>query len=473
MGKGKKNSINEDDGDWIEETDLGEEDKKEGGVLPWLILVCVCFITFGSYWCFDTPGAIYKQLRLWFGPETYNQQKNLLLYSVYSYPNVILAFFGGFIIDRVTGVRLGAILFCSLVLAGQTVFALGVQTRQYWLAVTGRFIFGLGGESLTVAQNTFCARWAPEGMLALWFGIVVSCSRIGSSINFIVTPKLAAIGVPVSVWAGVGTCILSMCACIGAASLDFYGRDRIKEDKSAAPPQLKGVLEFKPPVWVLFVTCVFFYGAVLTFYTVASNIMQNTGYLYSAQVASALLAIPNVVAIVGCPYFGWFVDQHGRALAFIIVASLMLMITHLGFLGNALDFWLIDPIPLLVWMGIAYSLGAASMWPIVSVAVPPKLVGTAYGAMCSIQNLGLAVFPQIVGAIGDSNPGTRGYALQLVFFVFVALLSAILSFGNIFLDKKFINGKMNASGEELQRINARLAAEKGDEDTLLFDDDEV
>ena len=63
----------------------------------------------------------------------------------------------------------GAILFCSLVLAGQTVFAIGVQSRQYWLAVTGRFIFGLGGESLTVAQNTFCARWAPEGMFFFLF----------------------------------------------------------------------------------------------------------------------------------------------------------------------------------------------------------------------------------------------------------------------------------------------------------------
>ena len=281
MGRKDESSIQNEEGDWIEE--VGEEEDK-GGMLPWAILFCVCFITFGSYWCFDTPGAIYKQLRLWFGPTTYTQTKNLLLYSVYSYPNVVLAFFGGFIIDRLTGVRLGAILFCSLVLAGQTVFAIGVQSRQYWLALTGRFIFGLGGESLTVAQNTFCARWAPDGMLALWFGIVVSCSRIGSSINFIVTPKLATVGVPVSVWTGVLTCCLSMGACIGAASLDYYGRNRIKEDKSGAAPSLKGVLKFAPSVWILFVTCVFFYGAVLTFYTVASNIMQNTGYMYSAQV---------------------------------------------------------------------------------------------------------------------------------------------------------------------------------------------
>eukprot|EP00008_Paramoeba_atlantica_P009366 CAMPEP_0201489330 /NCGR_PEP_ID=MMETSP0151_2-20130828/22109_1 /ASSEMBLY_ACC=CAM_ASM_000257 /TAXON_ID=200890 /ORGANISM="Paramoeba atlantica, Strain 621/1 / CCAP 1560/9" /LENGTH=507 /DNA_ID=CAMNT_0047874885 /DNA_START=44 /DNA_END=1567 /DNA_ORIENTATION=+ len=447
-----------------------KEKKKEFDVLPWCILFCVCFITFGSYWCFDTPGAIYKQLRLWFGPDWYDIQKNLLLYSVYSYPNVILAFCGGFIIDKITGVRLGAILFCSLVLTGETVFALAVQLRTYWLAVLGRFIFGLGGESLTVAQNTFCARWAPEGLLALWFGIVVSCSRIGSSINFIVTPLLAQKGVPVSVWTGVGTCLLSMTACLGAASLDYYGRNRIKKNEGEEPPSLRGVLKFKPSVWVLFLTCVFFYGAVLTFYTVASNIMQNTGFMSSAQASSALLAIPNMVAIIGCPYFGWFVDKHGRALVWIIVASFMLVVTHIGFLGNAVGFWLIDPIPLLVWMGIAYSLGAASMWPIVSFAVPPKLVATAYGMMCSIQNLGLAVFPTIVGALSGKS-GVRGYVYQLMFFIFVAFVAAILSFINIFLDRKYTHGKMNASGEELARINARIAAaEKGEE--VIFSEDE-
>jgi hypothetical protein len=32
-------------------------------IYPWLILLSVCFVTFGSYWVYDTPGAIYKQLK--------------------------------------------------------------------------------------------------------------------------------------------------------------------------------------------------------------------------------------------------------------------------------------------------------------------------------------------------------------------------------------------------------------------------
>lgn len=40
-------------------------------------------------------------------------------YSWYSWPNVILCFFGGFLIDKTFGVRLGAIIFSLFVTAGQ------------------------------------------------------------------------------------------------------------------------------------------------------------------------------------------------------------------------------------------------------------------------------------------------------------------------------------------------------------------
>ena len=78
-------------------------------------------------------------------------------------------------------------------------------------------------------------------------------------------------------------------------------------------------------------------------------------FFFLLKVASALLAIPNVVAIIGCPYFGWFVDQHGRALMFIIVASFMLVVTHLGFLGNALGLiFMIVFIVVIIFVFIAF-----------------------------------------------------------------------------------------------------------------------
>jgi dipeptide/tripeptide permease len=46
-------------------------------------------------------------------------------YSWYSWPNVILCFFGGYLIDRLFGIRWGAIIFSFIVFLGQLVFAFG------------------------------------------------------------------------------------------------------------------------------------------------------------------------------------------------------------------------------------------------------------------------------------------------------------------------------------------------------------
>ena len=65
-----------------------------------------------------------------------------LLYSLYSWPNVVLSVFGGFLLDRVFGVRWGAIIFSIFVCAGQLVFALGAFFNSFITMVAGRFIFG-------------------------------------------------------------------------------------------------------------------------------------------------------------------------------------------------------------------------------------------------------------------------------------------------------------------------------------------
>ena len=47
-----------------------------------------------------------------------NTQYNLL-YSLYSWPNVILSLIGGVLIDRWIGVRIGTVLFSVFVTIGQ------------------------------------------------------------------------------------------------------------------------------------------------------------------------------------------------------------------------------------------------------------------------------------------------------------------------------------------------------------------
>ena len=52
-------------------------------------------------------------------------------YSWYSWPNVILCFFGGVLIDRVFGIRLGAIIFSMIIFIGQILFAVGILSLAF------------------------------------------------------------------------------------------------------------------------------------------------------------------------------------------------------------------------------------------------------------------------------------------------------------------------------------------------------
>ena len=102
-------------------------------------LIFMCLLSFGSYFCYDNPAALQDNFKkdLKISTATFTA-----FYSWYSWPNVVLCFLGGYLIDRVFGIRFGAILFSCLVFAGQLVFAFGALWNKIWLMDAGRFIFG-------------------------------------------------------------------------------------------------------------------------------------------------------------------------------------------------------------------------------------------------------------------------------------------------------------------------------------------
>jgi len=137
---------------------------------------------------------------------------------------VVLCFIGGFLIDRVFGIRLGTIIYLFILLVGQLLFAFGGFLGAYWVMIVGRFIFGIGAESLAVAQNNYAVLWFKGKELNMVFGLQLSVARFGSTVNFWVMQPLykyvtnfyqghTAVGVVLLLAAG--TCVLSfICALI-------------------------------------------------------------------------------------------------------------------------------------------------------------------------------------------------------------------------------------------------------------------
>jgi len=98
-------------------------------------------------------------------------------------------------------------------------------------------------------------------------------------------------------------------------------------------------------------------------------------------------------------------------------------------------------------MGIAFSLVPAVMWPSVAYIVDEKKLGTAFGLMTMIQNIGLAGFNLMIGLANDlagasaTNPG--GYAPGMWIFS----ISGFLGFFFAYMLRRSESGP-NAHGLE-------------------------
>lgn len=152
--------------------------------MRWLGLFLACMSQFGSYYCYDNPQALQVgfQEKIGLSDLEYNA-----LYSIYSFPNIILPLVGGLIIDKM-GVRIGTFCFTFILIIGQGVFMLGCSLELYWLMLVGRFVYGLGGECLCVSQSVVISQWFKAKELALALGLNITVSRLGSSANSAITP---------------------------------------------------------------------------------------------------------------------------------------------------------------------------------------------------------------------------------------------------------------------------------------------
>lgn len=196
----------------------------------------------------------------------YNQ-----LYSIYSYPNVILPLIGGVLIDKI-GLNFSIFLFSSLLVIGQGVFAiagfLGTEepsNTPFIVAMIGRFIFGLGGESLNVCQSTIVSRWFIGKELSLALGINISVSRLGSVFNNYSMPPIAeATSLGFALLFGFFLCIISF-ICGGILTLFERHANKVDNEDGGLKDDEKeefhwrDIKDFSSSFWLIAANCVFTY----------------------------------------------------------------------------------------------------------------------------------------------------------------------------------------------------------------------
>ena len=169
---------------------------------------------------------------------------------------------------------------------------------------------------------------------------------------------------------------------------------------------------------------------------------------YMRQTAESIFAVFPLLAVLITPILGNYLDNHGKAVSMLILGSLLLIGCHLTFAfalplfkSSAVGGVIVAYATILV-LGASFSLVPASLWPSVPKLVDAKVIGSAYALIFWIQNIGLWLFPLLIGKVLDAtNPeGVSAteldYTAPLVMLACLGVAALILGFILKAVDKK-------------------------------------
>jgi MFS family permease len=169
---------------------------------------------------------------------------------------------------------------------------------------------------------------------------------------------------------------------------------------------------------------------------------------YMRGTAETIFAVFPLLAVAITPILGNYVDHKGKAATMLMLGSILLVVCHLtfafilpAFKGNAVGGTVIAYVTILV-LGASFSLVPAALWPSVPKLVDEKIIGSAYAAIFWIQNIGLGLFPTLIGnVLQKTNPeGTAAHELDytwaLIMLAALGIAALLISVYLKAVDKK-------------------------------------
>ena len=169
---------------------------------------------------------------------------------------------------------------------------------------------------------------------------------------------------------------------------------------------------------------------------------------YKRGTAETIFAVFPLLAVAITPILGSYVDHKGKAASMLMLGSLLLILCHLTFAfvlpackGSAAGGIAVAYLTILV-LGASFSLVPAALWPSVPKLVDEKIIGSAYALIFWIQNIGLWLFPLLIGKVLDkTNPGVTDptgfdYTWPLVMLACLGIAAFLIALYLKAVDKK-------------------------------------
>jgi nitrate/nitrite transporter NarK len=424
----------------------------------WTALAVVAFTMLCGYYLTDVMAPLKPMLEkelLW------NSADYGFFTSAYGWFNVFLLMliFGGIILDKM-GVRFTGKMATIIMVIGTAIKYWAISTHsldghtilgwkaQVMIAGLGFATFGVGVEVAGITVSKIIVKWFKGKELALAMGLEMATARLGTTLamatSIPIATALHGVSKPILV------CLIMLC--IGMVAFFFYATMDKKLDKSVADEAARSgsvddeesfrishvwqILKNKG-WWYIAILCVLFYSAVFPFIKYATDLMVNKFHV-GEKIAGDIPALLPLGTILLTPLFGNIYDRKGKGATIMIIGAVLLILVHAVY---SIPFLTATPlaIAMIMLLGVALSLVPSAMWPSVPKIIPEKQLGTAYGMIFLIQNIGLSLVPALIGWVLNKYciTGTRlldgvpvsnyNYTLPMMIFTAFGVLALIFA----------------------------------------------
>lgn len=446
---------------------------RESSVARWIALILISSTMFFAYFFVDVVAPLQKMMETDYKwtPEVFG-----MLGGSEFFLNVFAFFLilSGIILDKM-GIRFTLITAGLAMVGGAAIkfyaltpgfqgTALAEWLNSFWVSVPasaklaffGFAIFGVGVEMAGITVSKTIVKWFRGKEMALAMGLEMATARLGVFAVFRLSPVFAENGGPSnSVFMGLAF------LCIGFITFFVYTfMDRALDKQENVSNEVSAEEEFKlsdigkiftnPGFLAIAGLCVLFYSAIFPFQKFATDMLASKLNLDIKDAAAYFSYFP-IGAMVLTPFIGYFLDIKGKGASMMIYGAILLIVSHLIFaLVPDESFTVFTAIATIVILGTAFSLVPASMWPSLPKIVEDRYLGSAYGSIFWIQNIGLLAVPMLIGwALSASNPGVSeqiaqgvegvkyNYTVTELIFASFGVLALVLGFVLKWVDRKY------------------------------------
>lgn len=444
------------------------------GWARWTALILVALMMFFAYMFVDVMSPLQSLIETQRGwkPEAF---------GYYAGAEYILNVFGfliiaGIILDKM-GIRFTGTLSASVMVIGACIklyaisdmfqgSALEQWLGSWWtvmpgsakLAAFGFMIFGCGCEMAAITVSKTLAKWFEGKEMALAMGLEMALARVGVFAIFSISPMLAS-------WMGkddptvvtpVAFCtallLIGLICFIVFTFMDSKLDKELRQAKEKVTGDETAEEEFKFSdvgkilssrlFWIIALLCVLYYSAIFPFQRYATNMLQCNLQMTEQQAADIFRWFPIGAAAL-TPLLGLFLDYKGKGASMLILGAILMISCHLVFallLPVYPTTWL--AFTAIIILGISFSLVPAALWPSVPKVMDKRYLGSAYSLIFWVQNIGLALFPILIGVVLEaSNPGVtdpmkRDYTIPMLLFASLGVLALFFGIWLRVLDAK-------------------------------------